>query len=46
MILLMTLNAIPLNDYENICDSCAIYIISFVIFLITSISIITVFIYF
>ena len=35
-----------LNDYENLCNSCAIYIILFVIFLKTNISISSAFIYF
>ena len=42
----MTVNAIPLNDYGNICNSCTIYIVLFVIFLIISISISSAFIYF
>ena len=41
-----TLNAIALDDYGNVCNSCAIYILSFVIFLITSIIISSAFIYF
>ena len=32
----MTLNAIPLNDYGNVCNSCTIYIVLFGIFLIIS----------
>ena len=34
-----TLNAITLNDYKNVCNSCTIYIVLFGIFLIISISI-------
>ena len=34
------------NDYGNVCNSCTIYIVLFVIFLITSISISGAFIYF
>ena len=41
-----TLNAIPLNDYGKICNSCTVYIILLVIFFIVSISISRVFIYF
>ena len=46
-----TLNAIPLNEillnvYKNVCNSCMVYIVLFVIFLITSICICSVFIYF
>ena len=40
------LNAIPLNDYRNVYNSCRIYIVLFVIFLIISIIISSVFIYF
>ena len=39
-----TLNAIPSNDYE--CDSCTLYIVFFVVFLVTSTVISTIFIYF
>ena len=35
-----------LNDYEKICSSCTIYIVSFVIFFTMSVSISSVFIYF
>ena len=35
-----------LNDYENVCNTCTIYIVLFVIFLIISIKISRVFIYF
>ena len=41
-----TLNAIPLNVYKKVCNSCMVYIVLFVIFLITSICICSVFIYF
>ena len=41
-----TLNAIPLNVYEKVCNSWTVYIVLFVIFLITSIFICSVFIYF
>ena len=40
-----TANAIPLNDYKKVCDSCAIYIALFIIFLIINLSISCVFIY-
>ena len=39
-------NAIPLNVYKNVCCSCMVYIVLFVVFLITSICICCVFIYF
>ena len=39
-----TLYAISLNDYRNVCNSCAMYIVSFAIFLIISVSIIFIFI--
>ena len=41
-----TLNAIPLNDYEKICNSCTVYIVLLVIFFIISISSSSVFICF
>ena len=41
-----TLNAIPLNDYKKAYNSCTMHIIFFVISLIISISISSVFIYF
>ena len=41
-----TLNAIPLNDYKNICNSCTVYIVLLTIFFIKSLSISSVFIYF
>ena len=31
-----TLNTIPLNDYKKVCGSCTLYIILFVVFLVTS----------
>ena len=37
---------ITLNEYKNVCGSCIIYIVFLVIFLIISISISSVFIYF
>ena len=37
------LDAIPLNDYKNVCNSCTIYIVIFVKFLVTSICISSVF---
>ena len=40
------LNAIPLNVYKKVCNSCVVYIVLFVAFLITSICICSVFIYF
>ena len=40
------LNAIPLNVYKRVCNSCRIYIVLFAVFFITSICISTVFIYF
>ena len=39
-----TFGAIPLNDYR--CDSCTLYIVLFVVFLVTSTAISGVFIYF
>ena len=42
----MILNAVPLNDYGNAWNSCTIYIVLFVIFLIISISISSSFVYF
>ena len=41
-----TLNAIPLNDYNKVCDSCTLNIVLFAVFLVTSRVISTVFIYF
>ena len=41
-----TLNVIPLNDYEKVCNSCTIFIVLFAVFFITSICISSVFIYF
>ena len=40
------LNAIPLNVYKKVCNSCVIYIVLFVVFLIRSICVCCVFIYF
>ena len=41
-----TLDVIPLNVYKEVCSSCMVYIVLFVAFLITSICICCVFIYF
>ena len=41
-----TLNEITLNDYKKMCGSCTLYIILFVVFLVTSTVISSVFIYF
>ena len=41
-----TLDVIPLNVYKKVCSSCMVYIVLFVVFLITSISTCCVFIYF
>ena len=41
-----TLNAIPLHVYKKVCNSCTAYVALFVIFLITSIWICSIFIYF
>ena len=41
-----TLDIIPLNVYKNVYISCMAYIVLFVVFLITSICICSVFIYF
>ena len=41
-----TLDVMPLNDYKRVCNSCAIYIVLFVVFFIASICISSVFIYF
>ena len=46
MIYSRTLNAIPSNDYKKVSGSCALYIILFAAFLVTSTVISTVFIYF
>ena len=40
------LNAIPLNVYKRVCNSCMVYIVLFVVFLITSICSCCIFIYF
>ena len=41
-----TLNVIPLNVYQKACNSCIVYIVLFVIFLITNICICCIFINF
>ena len=41
-----TVNAIPLNDYKIVCNSCTINLALFIIVFIISISISSVFIYF
>ena len=41
-----TLNAIPLNDYKRVCGSWTLYIVLFAIFLVTSTTIGSVFVYF
>ena len=41
-----TLNVIPLNDYEKVCNSCTIYIVLFAVFFITSICISSALFYF
>ena len=41
-----TLNAITLNSYKKVYNSCTLYIVLFAVFLITSAVISTVFIYF
>ena len=41
-----TLNGIPLNNYEKICNSCTVSIVLLVTFVIVSITISSVFIYF
>ena len=46
MIYNITLNAILLNNYRKICNSCTVYIALSAIFFIISISISSVFIYF
>ena len=43
---IILLNVIPLNLYKKLCNSCMVYIVSFVLFLITSMCICSVFIYF
>ena len=43
---IIPLNAIPLNVYKKVCNSCVVCIVLFVVFLITSICISSVFIYF
>ena len=46
MIYNRTLNAISINYYKKVCDSCTLYIVLFAVFLVTSTVINTVFIYF
>ena len=46
MIYSSTLNAIPLNDYRKICNTCPVYILLLTIFFIASIGISSVLIYF
>ena len=41
----ISLNAIQLNVYKKVCGSCTLYIVLFAVFFITSICIISVFIY-
>ena len=41
-----TVDITPLNVYKKVCNSCVIYIVSFVVFLIANIYISSVFIYF
>ena len=41
-----SVNAIPLNDKKKVCDSCTIYVVLLIIFLLVSISISSAFIYF
>ena len=43
---IIPLNAIQLNVYKKVCNSCVVYIVLFVVFLITTICISSVFIYF
>ena len=43
---IIPLDAIPLNVYKKICNFCIVYMVLFVVFLITSICICGVFIYF
>ena len=43
---IIPLNAISSNVYKKVCNSCMVYIVLFVVFLITSICICSVFIYF
>ena len=42
----ISLNAVPLNVYKKVCGSCAVFIVLFAIFFITSICIWSAFIYF
>ena len=43
---IISLNAIPLNVYKKVCGYCALYIVLFDVFFITSICISSAFIYF
>ena len=43
---IIPLDAIPLNDYKKVCNSCTIYIVLFAIFFIIRICISSVFVYF
>ena len=43
---IIPLNAIPLNVYKKVCNSSMVYVVLFAVFLITSIWICSVFIYF
>ena len=43
---IMKMHAIPFNVYKKVCYSCMVYIVLFVVFLITSLCICSVFIYF
>ena len=45
-IAVIPLNAIPLNVYKKVCNSCMVYIVLFVVFLITGICICCIVIYF
>ena len=40
------LDAVPLNDYKKVCNSCTVYIVLFAVLFITSICISSAFIYF
>ena len=43
---IISLNVIPLSVYKKVCSSCMVYIVLFVVFLITNTCICCVFIYF
>ena len=45
-LVVISLNAIPLNVYKKVCNSCTIYIVLFAVFFITSICTSSVVIYF